>query len=493
MFETLGMKTLPLIPGTKRPARSGWKNRTPETMWQYAPADANIGLRAGGELRVAFIDLDEKNQPGTTANANRWLTGLGLLQGEYPIVETPSGGAHIYVRLTGSLSGHSRLLAEEFGAGEFRYGSGAYVVAPPSQLADRRAYCLTVGDFRQLPVLTVADLRPILAKGEKEPGHLPIAPGDPNRAIPHLASTLLTGQGIERYRSRSEAEQAILTALVNRGFSFEEILALFSRYPGPGKFQELLSQEPKTALAYLEYSYQNARVFSITHESPARELARQLLQWADSVPWPGRTGSYDRAVYKAHAAIALRASRTKYGASARELAELAGTTALTASRASKRLEEAGLIRKIQSSLAGRSARYELVKNITVPQTPVVRDCIELEGHDAFRRGALGKTAAAILCALQSQPATIEELVRRTGRSQATVRRCLQQMSVFRSPETGQAHPLVVAENGIWKAAKIDLDLVAKAYGTTGTAERERRKHQMEREAFNRNGPSAPSK
>ena len=89
--------------------------------WYHADTDANIGLRAGNGK--AFIDCDDKKKPGTTETVTRWLNRLGYHEGSYPMVQTPSGGSHIYVNFTSDeMIDSKRNLLEEMGAGEFRYG-----------------------------------------------------------------------------------------------------------------------------------------------------------------------------------------------------------------------------------------------------------------------------------------------------------------------------------------------------------------------------------
>jgi hypothetical protein len=116
-----GFDCIPLKPKSKLPLAKGWQNREPFRQWQRAPEGANFGLRAGHGK--AFIDCDTKNDPATTANVTRWLDGLGVR--DYPIVQTPSGGAHVYVNFAGVLLGSKRNLTSEMGTGEFRYSQGA--------------------------------------------------------------------------------------------------------------------------------------------------------------------------------------------------------------------------------------------------------------------------------------------------------------------------------------------------------------------------------
>ena len=157
-YTKLGFDPIPLIRGSKRPLRKGWQIQPPEVMWRVAPIDANLGLRGGGQVNAAFIDCDDKKVPGTFSNAQMWLEGLGFVSGDYPLVKTASGsGRHIYFSLDGSIEGNSYALSQEFGAGELRFGSGAYVVAPPSNV-DCQEYQLLDGDYQNLPTIAVCRL-----------------------------------------------------------------------------------------------------------------------------------------------------------------------------------------------------------------------------------------------------------------------------------------------------------------------------------------------
>jgi hypothetical protein len=130
-YLTLGYSPIPLDPRSKDASIHGWQRRKLDRLWRDAKPDSNLGLRGGGDVRAAFLDCDEKNQLGTFDHAVTWLAGLGVT--DYPIIQTASGiGRQIYVTFSGGLPGEYRKLKSEFGAGEFRYGQGAYVCAPPS-------------------------------------------------------------------------------------------------------------------------------------------------------------------------------------------------------------------------------------------------------------------------------------------------------------------------------------------------------------------------
>ena len=373
-YSLLGYDTLPLLPGSKVASCRGWQNQDSTQLWQDAPQDTNIGLRAGGEVEAAFLDCDEKHQAGTFQRAQAWLATLGYLPGDYPVIRTPSGGCHIYVSFSGGIPGAYRKLSKDFGAGEFRYGSGAYVAAPPS-LIENVAYTLVEGDYRQLPKVTSADVLPLLQNRD-------LSPQSVNPTIPRGAMALLNWKGVGRYQSRSEAEQACILSLINAGHDFESMKALFDSYPCAGKYAEFSRESPKKALRYLRISYDNAFEYSQTHESPARQSAQAAVAWAESIPWPGKTGRYDRAVFIAHCQIANNAGRLTYSASCRTLAELAGVSSEAATSGTDRLRNAGLIVLLKPSTVNRPTIYQLVPN---SYTSTIPPCEEVSNFGTLNR------------------------------------------------------------------------------------------------------------
>ena len=188
-YTDLGFDTLPLRAGTKKALSKEWQRLTPEQMWRDAPMDANLGLRAGGHAKLAVIDCDDKERPGTLVNVQSLLDGLGYTKDSYPLIRTASGvGGHIYILWGGGLANHARHLSEKIGSGEFRYGQGAYVVAPPSEVASRK-YELIQGDLLHRPFLTAKDVLQILkvqddnSKGSCKFGVVPETNSTPNVCI----------------------------------------------------------------------------------------------------------------------------------------------------------------------------------------------------------------------------------------------------------------------------------------------------------------------
>ncbi len=508
-LTALDFDVIPVRPGSKLPLCKGFGTRPPAEQWLDAPTDANIGLRGGGALLSVFIDCDEKNSLGTIATVQRILAGLGLdPDGDYPFVRTASGiGRQVYIRATQPLAGQSKLLRPGVGAGELRYGQSAYVVGPGS-VVDDHTYELLAGDPRQLPKLTLADLRLFADVGAAQAANAEQvleaqtpAPGKTPH-IPDKAWCILRGYSADERQDASAVEQSAIASLIGAGHDYASVLALFVAYPGAGHFQRLRRERGEGhARGWLERSFKNALAWSETHTSPGRAAAQAALAWAEAQPWPGRTGSSDRAVFLAHCHIAWRAGALEYAASERTLAELAGIAGRQTGRAATaRLLANGLLLLVKASvgqlaavyklanlsiLAGKDAKTGQLRTLPTSSPP---PCVEVgkvrNCPDAFRYAGLGKAAYEVWEQLQATPGLeAAELARRTGRNKSTISRALQRMADLFDPYTGECLPLVKQEGKGWLALDPDLDDVARAVGTYGAGERQNVQHQAERWAY----------
>ncbi len=481
-LQALGYDAIPLKPDDrKRGYCASWPYLAPSVQWAKAPPDVGVGLRGGGDIGAVYCDCDDKNASTTSGNVTRLLAGWGYTpDGDYPTVRTVTGGMHIYARTLARFAGHCKTLRRELGAGELRYGPGSLVVAPGSTV-NGYTYTLSHGDLRQLPVLDFGDLR-LLADVELDTTTTTAtAP-----SIPRGAWALLNGQHLERYASRSEAEQALVDSLVNAGHDFESILFLFVQHPCAGKFAELRQKSEKDARRWLRRSYDAALQWTRTHESTGRRIARLAQEHGLSISWTGKTGSTDRAVYLAHTEIARRAGAITYAAPVRRLAELAGVNKETVYAANKRLVDAGLVAYETAPVGNYAARYRLTE-MHSPYTSSQGGREEVYGlrifEDAFRRQGLGKAACEVWTRLQVQPgATAAELAELTGRHVTTIRRALARMERLIDPMTGEVLRLVKRDGEGWRAVDADLGAVARVVGTQGAGARQRAKHEEERRA-----------
>lgn len=492
MFTDLGFDAIPLIPGEKNPLPSGWQQRPISRLWQDVPSNVNIGLRGGGEVRAAFLDCDEKKRPGTFAKAQSWLAGLGYMPGEYPVIRSASGiGRHIYIILLESLPGHYRNLAKDFGAGEFRYGPGAFVTAPPSLLRDGGKYEQIAGDLRQMPRLSLDDILPIL-------GNQDTTPKQRKPSISRKAIALLHGAGVENYSSRSEAEQALLASFANVALPFFQVRKYFDKSPALGKYAELKAEDPANAERWLEHSYSKAIQWVKDHpDGKARQTAQALIEWAESQPWPGRTGANDKAALIAVAQIANNAGRLEIAAACRDIAVMAKIGRTAAAHALHRLIiKYHLLELVAEWTADSANIYRLKIEFLAklghsPSSTDVRKCHSFASHDAFRKGkgrnGLGKSAGQVWQMLQeNQSLTVAELTTGTGRGKRTVETVLERMKQIIDRKTGEVFQMVATDGGEkWHALTVDLDAVAVAVGTAGATEKQTLLHEKERAAHHK--------
>ena len=363
-------------------------------------------------------------------------------------------------------------------------GHGSYVLAPPSTHPDGGKYEFTCRPERIFRLTSLNQLP-----------WLELKPAKPRR-LNTLAKQLIDGDQavVKSYGSRSEAEAALCASLCQTGHSKNDALRLLLQHPGPGKFQELHADNQANAIRYFEIAWNEAVEFAIRNPRP--DLSH-IREWAEQADWSSRSGNYDRAVFLAHVAISERSGRVEYGATSRQLAELAGVTWQTASKATKRLEERQLVVRLRSEDACGGGVFKLgvVQNPDNPlDTNTVRgcQCIGKEDagsasfveaypihHDAFRYAGLNKTGHSILQALWgcdmlsvAQLASLAQVCRSTAYSKLSQMQDLGMVDEVRK--------------GHWRILPIpDLNHVAEILGAAGSAQRQLDKHRRDRDSYAR--------
>lgn len=481
-YSELGFCIFPLKPGSKKPLGGySWKNESPEALWQIAPMDSNVAIKCGGKANLLVIDCDNKDNPQTFNNISFYLSGLGIE--EYPVIQTASQiGRHIYLRCNHVQAGNYRNIKTDFGSGEIRFGLGSYVVAPPSIVEKSGIYQIIEGDLSCRPDIGFQDIQPLINSYQAREQDCEILL---NR-ISRYAKSLLFGKNLDRYSSRSEHEQALISSCINSGLEFEEILSLFIHYPGSGKFKGKYLKNPNQAIDYLFRSYEKAKEYTENNISRGRMKAINAENWAQSKTWKGRTGSYDYAVFLAHIKIAYVSGAIQYQASCRKLAEESGMSIKGVSNTNKRLEKMGFIEKVKSSTCNLASVYKLVQKYTLPQSKDLRKCVTLHNNDVFRFHGLGKSGCEIWQALQDGPQTIKKLEVITGRHRTTIKRKLEKMGNIIDIRTGEIISMVDFDGEKFKKKdNVDLDYIAELLGTIGMGERQKEQHIREREEHNR--------
>jgi hypothetical protein len=129
-----GWPVFPCKPGSKEPATEhGFKDastdeRVIRSWWARIPA-ANLAIATGAPA-VDVLDVDVKSGGSGYPAFNR-LKRAGMLAGALAIVQTPSGGLHVYYTGTGQPCGRLARHYLDFKA------SGGYVLCPPSAVNGR--------------------------------------------------------------------------------------------------------------------------------------------------------------------------------------------------------------------------------------------------------------------------------------------------------------------------------------------------------------------
>lgn len=137
---SLGFSIIPLRPNTKLPLIKAWQRLAssdldPITHWSRQWPDANIGVATGDASGVAVIDLDVKDDRNGIETVAA-LAKAGKVLPPCPTVITPSGGRHLYFRMSAGLKNVVGVTGAGRGLGlgiDFR-AKGGFVVAPPSIL-----------------------------------------------------------------------------------------------------------------------------------------------------------------------------------------------------------------------------------------------------------------------------------------------------------------------------------------------------------------------
>lgn len=473
-YKELGLKPIPLCPNSKEPIPGhSWKDRS---IWNYASESSNIGLICGEESRLAVIDCDNKNNPKTFAFINGYLESLGITN--YPLIKTASQiGRHIYLQLSNTPEGSYNLIKPEIGCGEIRFGNSCYAVAPPSVIDDTFQYQLLSGNIAERPLISWKDLQPLVSNNpqiEKSEDSIP-------ERLSRNAKALLFGKNLDKFGSRSEAEQSLVLSCINCGLEFEEILNLFIQYPAGRKFKGKYSHNQKNGIDYLRKCYQSAKRYGENNLSEGREVAIQERNWANSRAWRGNTGLYDKAVFLAHCDIGYQSGKIEYQASLRELAEKSGLSIGGVANANKRLVKNKNLEIIKNSTTSLATVYSLGKSYTLPQYNTVRECITLPNHDVFRYQGLGKSGFDIWQAIQKEPKTISEIEEETGRSRRTIVSKLKRMRNLVDMRTGEIISMVTFDGERYSPVKdIDLDYIAELLGTSGMGEQQKARHERER-------------
>lgn len=503
-----GLTCIPALPADKA-AAVNWKPfqldppSERERNAMFSEPGLNIAV-IGGSVSGNLMQIDAETPRSFDSQYERFYRA-GLTNTW--IDRSPSGGGHLWYKLPCAVRSRGVVNNVEIRA------QNSYCLAPPSIAPSKVDGSLQPYVFQHKPpqILTVESLDQLAWLGlEKASLHVPF------KAYPRKAQRLLDGQDRDRYESRSEHEHAIVVTMVNAGFLFEEILAAFDRYPAAGKFHYLeQTKDRHAAVSYLRASWNNARDWCI-RESAARKNALDLLRYAQSIPWTGRSGSSLRTVFIAHCGLNYRSGGPTYHASVRDVAEVAGCDKDTAATATNKLVAAGAIKLLQESALNFGRRFELPQSkdllwfqkvtrekrkgpkekrdplcvpdrengkntkfgtLTIPTREGVSQVSSFSSFllpEAFRTRGLGKPAFECLLALNAGPLTCAQLAKKTGRHVQTIRTALKRL---------RSYGLAAKKGKLWRGValeEIDLDDLTRAVSMKGAAAAQKERHRADR-------------
>ncbi|HZC76789.1 MAG TPA: hypothetical protein VE258_03530, partial [Ktedonobacterales bacterium] len=343
-----------------------------------------------------------------------------------------------------------------------------------------------------------------------------------------MAAALQSGDHMAHgYKSRSDMIQGLALAFVNAEATEDEFVAALLD-PRNGAGNKLLPRRKEGARRYLNACWQSAQERAaaqpaISGRRDALEEIARIRAAAAAYPWPARSGAYDWALMEAHFTVATHAGKLVYHADVRTLAELSGMSIGTVSKAHRRLRDAGWLRLVKRARwsVDKATEWRLqvpsravtsgntptmpaeaaeasssAQRVTCANTPTQkaggdagecfreerRTAAEATGHaespgaDVWRHAALGKACFRVWQHLHPQiPQTVKDLGEVLRRKPASIRRQLRRLALWKFAIRDEARA--------WLRGDGDTDYAAWNLGTFGEDERQRRRHEGDRETF----------
>lgn len=292
-----------------------------------------------------------------------------------------------------------------------------------------------------------------------------------------------------RYRSNSEALQAIVNAAINVGASFDQVLYLLAdptNLGGKRLRDETRQGGHAGAVKYLRRSWVAAQHHS--GDKPrqlkgplARSAIARAVAGIHALPWGGQSGATDYSVFLALLDIANRVQSTQFQISHRELAERAGVNRVTASTSLTRIRD----RRLLSILpAGRSeittvclslCGFEPIQDAHTPPRKEIGSKLHVD-HDVFRSLGVGKGPLRSYDAIRRGASTPGEIQQTTDSHRTTIRTHLIKLTAVGLIEQDSSGRLRVN-------TRVDLDSLARQISVDGVGRRQRERHIRERETF----------
>ena len=340
-----GANVIPLSPASKEPSGrwAHWATHPQtwpdvERLFTRAGPEANIAALGGIHSAavgddwgyLALLDCDSQD----ALDMARALVKATL--GADPLTSLSARGGHIWLRTPQPVK------PARWAGGELR-GYRSYVVAPgsvhPSGILYRWA-----NDGAEI------------LRCDGLPG-VPWAYVERDR-IPRLAAAIMRADEriLKRYATRSEIDYALIVSLTNAGASFERVRACYIASHHPKHLDPSRRDFERRLMAeYLRAKEQGDRADYVA----AREMASRVKAWALSAEFKGtspRAREVDRRVLIAHCDRAIKAGKSEWHLSQRDVEQAAQVSAPTARIATQRLINAGMLKRIEQKRVGEYAQ-----------------------------------------------------------------------------------------------------------------------------------------
>lgn len=363
-YRKNALEILPLVPGSKKPLIR-WKEKPPltdtEIMNYFGNTPNNIGILCGPiSDNLLVLDFDSRR---AWEEYKRDLSHIA----NNTLATRTRRGYHIFTRTPDPIFYNPYQSLSEI---DVKYNG--YVVAPESQIGDFQYEFFTNSEIYRLEALE--ELPFPLKKVQDINTNIIHQNTDKPYGLPWRLFNVLKGR-TEGWKSRSHAEQALITYCVNQGWDIDQLVPLFTMKA----ISSTHFKEHKNPMQYLLISFRKAQEYLSNNR---REIDRQiddLFQLAQTHKWPSRTADYDRAVFMAFLKIAKRTGKLEVGASTREIAEMAGINSLaTVEKSKNRIPFLHLSGRAVSNVYRIGEGTNLAQSL--PQDSV-KDCFSLSLHN----------------------------------------------------------------------------------------------------------------
>src|SRR6266404_5122389 len=329
-------------------------------------------VRSGASFAVELADdmvgLDVDRREGGLWVRNSLMERLESLK--IPMVVQNSGTPghlHLFARAPEAVLKREIEIAARFAGCNVRAGQR---IRPPLSPHHRGLPVSLIKPANAAQALSV-----LASTGEKS-----IAIGKRRGLSGSMFALLRDGNRNGRYRSRSEGIQALATAAVNQNYSEEWLLKVLLN-PQNLAGEKVQRMDEREACRYVVQSYRKAQAFVAMRPAfrGCGEAAAAVMEKIDLAAevilrsaGSGQAGATDYCVLSAHLAIARRVGSLSYGASDREVAELAGLSRPTVTRSQKRLiEKPGFLKRIRRPAIGATTASQW--RIRLPAGSVLGD------------------------------------------------------------------------------------------------------------------------